>query len=70
MSLARTPTRPADVSEWHRLSAQHREYDERLESLRAKTWLSPEEQLEEVKLKKLKLAAKDAMEALRRREEG
>lgn len=49
----------------HHLQEQHRHYSEKLESLLQKPYLSSEEQLEEVRLKKLKLSIKDQMEALR-----
>ena len=45
------------------LEAQHRRYSEQLEALIQKPYLSPEEQLEEVRLKKLKLHLKDRMAA-------
>jgi hypothetical protein len=51
--------------EIRRLEEEHRHYSERLESLLQKPWLSAEEQLEEVRLKKLKLHIKDQL-ALRR----
>jgi hypothetical protein len=50
-----------------RLQAEHRNYAQRLEELLAKPYLSIEEQLEEVRLKKLKLHAKDTISALERR---
>jgi len=49
----------------HHLQEQHRHYSDKLESLLQKPYLSAEEQLEEVRLKKLKLYVKDQMEALR-----
>lgn len=52
------------LSEIDRLHAEHHRYDQRLEELAAKPYLSAEEQLEEVKLKKLKLHAKDLITAL------
>ena len=42
-----------------RLHAEHRRYAQRLEELLQKPYLSEDEQLEEVRLKKLKLHAKD-----------
>lgn len=45
------------------LEAQHRRYSEQLEALIQKPYLSEEEQLEEVRLKKLKLQVKDKMAA-------
>ena len=47
-----------------RLRVIHREYDRRLEELRSQRYLSDEEKLEEVRLKKQKLALKDQMEAM------
>ena len=49
-----------------RLHAEHRRYAQRLEDLLQKPYLSQEEQLEEVRLKKLKLHAKDLIFALER----
>jgi hypothetical protein len=53
--------------EIHRLHAEHRRYAQRLEELLQKPYLSEDEQLEEVRLKKLKLHAKDLIFALERR---
>jgi hypothetical protein len=50
-----------------RLHAEHRRYAQRLEELLQKPYLSEDEQLEEVRLKKLKLHAKDLIFALERR---
>jgi uncharacterized protein YdcH (DUF465 family) len=55
-------------AEIDRLQAEHRRYAQRLEELVQKPYLSAEEQLEEVKLKKLKLHAKDLIHALERRQ--
>jgi hypothetical protein len=53
--------------EINRLHSEHRRYAQRLEELVQKPYLSVEEQLEEVRLKKLKLHAKDLIYALERR---
>lgn len=53
--------------ELHRLHAEHSRYAQRLEELVQKPYLSAEEQLEEVRLKKLKLHAKDLIYALEHR---
>ena len=50
-----------------RLQAEHRHYAQRLEELLQKPYLSVEEEIEEIKLKKLKLHAKDLIFALERR---
>jgi hypothetical protein len=50
-----------------RLHAEHHRYAQRLEELIQKPYLSADEQLEEVRLKKLKLHAKDLIFALERR---
>jgi hypothetical protein len=55
---------PALSGEIDRLHAEHRRYAQRLEELLQKPYLSEDEQLEEVRLKKLKLHAKDLIVAL------
>ena len=50
-----------DSEEIRRLEDQHRHYSEKLEALLQKPWLSDDEQLEEVRLKKLKLHIKDQL---------
>ena len=58
---------PALSEEIDRLHAEHHRYAQRLEELLQKPYLSDDEQLEEVRLKKLKLHAKDLIFALERR---
>jgi hypothetical protein len=53
--------------ELERLHTEHHRYAQRLEELLQKPYLSAEEQLEEVRLKKLKLHAKDLIYALEHR---
>jgi hypothetical protein len=50
-----------DSEEIRHLEEQHRHYSEKLEALLQKPWLSDDEQLEEVRLKKLKLHIKDQL---------
>ena len=54
-------------AEIDRLQAEHRHYAQRLEELLQKPYLSTEEQIEEIKLKKLTLHAKDLIFSLGRR---
>lgn len=54
----------ASNEEFRRLSDEHTQYSQRLESLIQKKYLSEEEKVEEVRLKKLKLRLKDQMEDL------
>ena len=48
------------------LQESHQQYEQRLEELKQKVWLTPDEELEEKRLKKLKLQIKDQMAYLRR----
>ena len=54
----------ASDDEFRRLAHEHSEYAKRLEALIEKRYLSDDEKLEEVRLKKLKLRLKDQMEAI------
>jgi uncharacterized protein YdcH (DUF465 family) len=54
----------ASSPEYQRLSQEHAHYAAQLEQLTSKRYLTDQEQLEEVRLKKLKLHAKDQMEVL------
>jgi hypothetical protein len=64
MDEVQDPTLSGEID---RLHAEHRRYAQRLEELLQKPYLSDDEQLEEVRLKKLKLHAKDLIFALERR---
>ena len=50
--------------EFRRLANAHSEYARKIETLEALPYLSEQEQMEEIKLKKLKLHAKDMMLAI------
>jgi len=52
--------------EFRRLAQEHMQYSTRLDSLTQQRYLSEEEKLEEVRLKKLKLRLKDQMESIER----
>ncbi len=54
----------ADRNEYQRLHEEHAKYAVELERLECKPFLTEEERLEEVRLKKLKLRLKDRMAAL------
>jgi uncharacterized protein YdcH (DUF465 family) len=52
--------------EFRKLAQEHLQYSSRLDSLTQKRYLSEDEKLEEVRLKKLKLRLKDQMQSLER----
>jgi uncharacterized protein YdcH (DUF465 family) len=54
-------------AEIRRLLTEHQRYSLRLDELQHKPYLSSDEQLEEVRLKKLKLHAKDLIAAIEHR---
>jgi len=56
----------ANHEEFRRLVVEHAQYSQRLESLTQKRFLTEDEKLEEVRLKKLKLRIKDQMEMIER----
>jgi uncharacterized protein YdcH (DUF465 family) len=54
----------ASHEEFRRLAQEHTQYSERLHSLTEKRYLSDDEKVEEVRLKKLKLHVKDQMHSI------
>jgi uncharacterized protein YdcH (DUF465 family) len=56
----------ASHEEFRRLVQEHSQHSQRLEALIQKRFLTEEEKVEEVRLKKLKLRLKDQMELLER----
>ena len=57
----------ANHEEFRQLVVEHTQYSQRLDSLTQKRFLSEDEKLEEVRLKKMKLRLKDQMEMIERR---
>ena len=53
--------------EYRQLATRHHDLDEQIHSLTARHYLSEPEQIEEVRLKKVKLQLKDQMENILRR---
>ena len=54
----------ANDPEYKRLSEEHARYAAQLDQLTSKHYLNEQEQIEEIRLKKLKLRVKDEMERL------
>ena len=54
----------ASHEEFRRLAQEHTQYSQRLDSLTEKKYLTEDEKLEEVRLKKLKLHIKDQMQVI------
>jgi hypothetical protein len=56
----------ASHQEFRKLAQEHTQYSQRLDSLIQKRYLTDDEKLEEVRLKKLKLRLKDQMQSIER----
>jgi hypothetical protein len=56
----------ASHEEFRKLAQEHTQYETRLNSLTEKRYLTDDEKLEEVRLKKLKLRLRDQMESIER----
>ncbi|MDP9159549.1 MAG: DUF465 domain-containing protein [Acidobacteriota bacterium] len=56
----------ASHEEFRKLAYEHTQYEQRLDSLIQKRFLTDDEKLEEVRLKKLKLRLKDQMQSIER----
>lgn len=54
----------ANHEEFRKLAMEHTQYAQRLDSLTVKRFLTDDEKLEEVRLKKLKLRLRDQMESI------
>jgi uncharacterized protein YdcH (DUF465 family) len=56
----------ASNEEFRKLVQEHQQHSQRLDTLTQKRYLSDDEKVEEVRLKKLKLRLKDQMECIER----
>jgi uncharacterized protein len=54
----------ASHEEFRKLATEHTQYEQRLDSLTQKRYLTDDEKLEEIRLKKLKLRLKDQMHSI------
>jgi uncharacterized protein YdcH (DUF465 family) len=66
MESDHTEALPDQDPEYRRLHDEHRDHEQRLQILAAKSRLSEDEEIEEKRLKKEKLLLKDRMEAIAR----
>ncbi len=67
--MASAQRAPRDIlfqtdAEYQRLVEQHRQYEQELQRISKSPYLSSEDLLEEIKLKKMKLHCKDEMERI------
>jgi uncharacterized protein YdcH (DUF465 family) len=67
--MASAQRAPRDIllqtdAEYQRLAEQHRQYEAELQRISKSAYLSSEDLLEEIKLKKMKLHCKDEMERI------
>ena len=67
--MASAQRAPRDIllqadAEYRRLAEQHRQYDAEIQRISNSTYLSSEDLLEEIKLKKMRLHCKDEMERI------
>ena len=67
--MASAQRTPRDIpfeadAEYQRLAEQHRQYDAELQRISKSPYLSSEDLLEEIRLKKMKLQCKDQMERI------
>ena len=53
-----------DDVRFRHLADEHRQFEQRLEALQSRRWLSDQEELEKIQLKKKKLSIKDEMESM------
>ena len=60
----------ASDEQFRRLAQEHSQYSHRLESLTEKRYLTEDEKMEEVRLKKLKLRIKDEMRLIEQNYQG